>query len=54
MKPAPTRSEPETPDGRGIYKEGVIFHVDDVETTSDEKLKELAVLVSEKGHGCEL
>ncbi len=54
MKPAPTRNEPETPDGGGTCKENVIFHVDDVETTSDEKLKELAVLVSEKGHGCEL
>ena len=49
MKPAPTRSEPETPDGRGIYKEDVIFHVDDVETTLDEKLKELAILVSGRG-----
>ena len=51
MKPAPTRNESEAPDGRGTCKENVIFHADDVETTSDEKLKELASLVSEKGHG---
>tara|TARA_B100000315_G_scaffold95747_1_gene87913 strand:- start:188 stop:430 length:243 start_codon:yes stop_codon:yes gene_type:complete len=51
MKPTPTRNEPETPDGEGICKENVIFHVYDVEITSDEKLKELAFLVSEKGHG---
>jgi len=49
MKPAPTRSEPETPDGRGICKEDVISHIDDVETTLDEKLKELAILVSGRG-----
>jgi hypothetical protein len=46
MKPAPTRNESEAPDGRGTCKENVIFHVGDVETTSDEKLKELIFLFS--------
>ncbi len=32
--------------GGGICKENVIFHVGDVETTSDEKLKELIFLFS--------